>query len=198
MKQAIVIGTWPGAAEQLSVLLRSLDGCGYPIWIVVNSAAGAPIPWLAQLAVRYNVIVNAERGFELEAFRAILEQTDIDEFLFLQDSFEVIDQSFIDDVFARPESVALGPTFFHYAGKWKRSVLETMEIPRVTSKYQSVHYEHSFSREYWEREAVWVFDPHFHDGEHQGFVERYGRVNMLLQNAHYRKLKGDWGQRPIT
>lgn len=198
MNRAIVIGTWPGAAEQLAVLLRSLDGCKYPIYVVINSARDADRLWVESLATRYYVLTNPDKGFELEAFRAILERTDIDEFLFLQDSFEIIDQSFIDVIFERPESVALGPTFFHYAGKWKRSVLETMEIPRVSSKYQSVHYEHSFSREYWEREPVWVFDPHFHDGEHAGFVERYGRTNMLLQNEHYRKLKGDWGQRPIT
>jgi hypothetical protein len=197
VKQAVVIGTWPGAAEQLETLLRSLNGCRWPIYVVVNSARKADPIWLAELAEHYYVFVNQDQGYELEAFRTILERTDIDEFLFLQDSFEVLDQSFIDDVFARPESVALGPTFFHYAGKWKRSVLEKMVIPPSRSKIDSVRQEHQFSRRYWEREQVWVFDPHFHDGENAGFVEAYGRVNMLLANRWYRKLKGDWGQREI-
>lgn len=198
MKQAVVIGTWPGAAEQLDALLQSLDGCPYPIYVVINTAKQADPLWVADLAERYHVLTNDDKGYELEAFRAILERTDVDEFLFLQDSFEIIDGSFIGEVFARPDSVALGPTFFHYAGKWKRSVLETMTIPVVRSKLDSVYWEHMFSRLYWQREQVSVFDPHFHDGEHAGFVERYGRVNMLLENRHYRKLKGDWGQRDLT
>lgn len=188
-----MIGTWPGNAEPLDILLASLEGCDYPIYIVVNSARVAEPDWLEMLGRWGTVLANDELGFELEAFRTILERTDVDEFLFLQDTFEVLDQGFLADVFGCPDSVALGPTFFHYAGKWKRSVLETMEIPRVDTKIGSIHWEHTFSRLYWEREPVWVFDPHFHDGENKGFVNAYGRLNMLLENDHYRKLKGTWG-----
>lgn len=197
MKRGVVIGTWFGSAEPLGLLLKSLTGCKYPVYVVVNNARLADNLWLEHLALHWNVITRDEIGYELGAFRAILDDTDLDEFLFLQDTFEVMDQSFIDVIFDRPESVALGPTFFHYAGKWKRNVLEQMDIPVVTSKADSVHWEHTFSRMYWEREPVWVFDPHFHDGEHAGFVEAFGRQNMLLENGFYRKRKGDWGQRAL-
>lgn len=195
MKQAVVIGTWYGNREPLGVLLESLRGCGYPVWIVVGNAKHAPPDpeWLESIASHWNLIVRDEAGFELGAFRAILDETDIDEFLFLQDTFEVLDQAFIDDVFDRDDSVALGPTFFHYAGTWKRAVLEQMEIPVVRTKQESIHWEHTFSRLYWQRTPVHVYDPHFHDGENQGFVDRYGRLNMLLQNDKYRKYKGTWG-----
>jgi hypothetical protein len=195
MKRAVVIGTWPGGAEPLRLLLDSLKGCGHRIVVVVNSAETASVEWIETILEGevHEVFVNAAVGFELAAFRTVLDQTDVDEFLFLQDTFEVKDQSFIDVVFGCPDSVALGPTFFHYAGKWKRSVLEQMDIPVVRTKHESIHWEHTFSRLYWEREPVWVFDPHFHDGEHHGFVERFGRLNMLLENEFYLKRKGTWG-----
>lgn len=193
MKQGIVIGSHPGSRDQLDTLLASLKGTRWPVYVVMNNSHGdIELPdWLAGKFYR------SAAGYELGAFKIVLDETDLDEFLFLQDSFEILDQSFIDDVFADPYSVALGPTFFHYAGKWKRSVLGTMEIPVVHSKAESVHWEHTFSRLYWEREQVRIYDPHFHDGENQGFIEAFGRLNMVLENRWYRKLKGDWGQRPL-
>jgi hypothetical protein len=172
------------------VLLTSLEGSKWPLYIVVNGYEEDDAYWVSTLPGV--VMVNPESGYELGAFRAVLERTDLDEFLFLQDTFEVKDLAFLDICFARPESVALGPTFFHYAGKWKRSVLAEMDIPIVTSKAESIHQEHTFSRLYWEREPVWVFDTHFHDGEHQGFVEAFGRTNMLLENDYFIKRKGTW------
>lgn len=176
------------------VLLRSLAGCRWPLYIVVNEAKSCSVEWLDLLRQSGRVIEVEENRFELGAIRAALDLTDLEEFVLLQDSFEVKDQSFLDICFSREESVALGPTFFHYAGKWKRSVLEQMEIPEVFTKKQSIYWEHAFSRAYWERESVWVFDEHFHDGENQGFVEMFGRTNMLLENDYYIKRKGNWGQ----
>jgi hypothetical protein len=193
VKRAVVIGTWPGAAEPLRTLLESLRGCRYPIIIIVNGGQAATEEWLWEIAERATVFVNEDVGYELTAFRTVLDCTTIDEFVFLQDTFEIKDLAFLDVCFERPESVALGPTFFHYAGKWKRSVLEQMDVPDVTTKADSIHWEHTFSRLYWEREPVWVFDEHFHDGENHGFVEAFGRQNMLLENDYYLKRKGTWG-----
>lgn len=191
MKQAVVISTWPGGMEPLTRLLDSLKGCKWPIYVVFNNV-DRPIIVPVGTEVE-QVFVNEAPGFELGTIKTIMDSTDLDEFLLLQDTFEVKDVSFIDVVFERMESVALGPTFFHYAGKWKRSVLDQLEIPTVSTKQESIHWEHTFSRMYWEIEAVWVFDPHFHDGEHKGFVEEFGRSNMLLENDYYLKRKGTWG-----
>lgn len=204
MKQGIVIGSHPGGFPALGVLLRSLDECIWPIHLVINDVNGseasdAAYKWLAHLGLRLDLRVHTspDVGYELGAFRIVLDRSDLDEFLFFQDTFEVKDQGFINDVFADPRSVALGPTFFHYAGKWKRSVLEKMEIPVVRSKRESIHYEHTFSRQYWEIEDVWVFDPEFHDGVVSRYEERFGRQNMVLENQWYIKRKGNWGQIPV-
>ena len=202
MKQGIVIGAYWGNAEALDLLMSSLAGVNWPVYVVISGLADSPHDWLKEVMFAcelqgWKMLANSEDAFELGAFQKILDVTDLDEFLFFQDTFEVIDQSFIDDVMLSPNSVALGPDFFHYAGKWKRSVLETMDIPVVRSKGQSIHQEHTFSRAYREKDVVEVFDPNFHDLAHKGFEERFGRMNMLLENQWFRKRKADWGQRIV-
>jgi hypothetical protein len=198
MNQALVIVTHPANERALDVLLASIPWtCRYPVCIVINEAVKAKPTWILRLAQYGTLLYNYDNRYELGAIERVLEDTDIDEFVLLQDTFEIKDIRFLDTCFARRESVALGPAFFHYAGKWKRSVLNGMAIPKVTSKYESVRQEGVFTRQYIEREDVWVLDEHFHDGEHKGFVEMFGRTNMLLENDFYIKRKGDWGQRPL-
>jgi hypothetical protein len=205
VKRGIVVGAYWRNRDFLIQLLNSLVGCGYPVMVVVSGSKDSPIEYLEEVmhicrVMDWGYAVNREDRYELGAFEVALRNTDWDEFLFLQDTFEVLDQSFIGVVMETPGSVALGPTFFHYAGKWLRSVLETMDIPVVTSKQQSAHWEHTFSRLYWERvgpAGVMVADPAFHDGNPARFEDRFGRHNMILENQWYRKYKADWGQRPL-
>lgn len=192
MNRAVVVATWSGGQEPAEVLLKSLIGCVYPVYVVVNSAKNADPAWLDSLAWVYHVRLIEEDRFELGAISVILESTDIDEFVLLQDTFEVKDQAFLDVCFAEDASIALGPNFFHYAGKFRRRALEKMTIPVVTTKAESIFHEHDFVREYAQHDLVRVFDPHFHDGENQGFVEAFGRMNMLLENAYFIKRKGTW------
>jgi len=205
VKRGIVVGAYWRNWPFLIQLLNSLAGTGWPVMVVVSGSRMSPVEYLEEVqrichTMGWKYAVNLEDRYELGAFVAALEQTDWDEFLFLQDTFEVLDKSFIGVVMNEPRSVALGPTFFHYAGKWKRSVLETMDIPVVTSKKESAHWEHTFSRLYWELvgpDGVAVIDMGFHDGNPARFEDRFGRHNMVLENQWYRKYKADWGQRPL-
>jgi hypothetical protein len=208
MKQGVVIGAYHGNSEALNRLLLSLEASKYPVWIVVSGAGQAPLEFMSNLyyiatEFDWHVLFNTEDRFELGAFRKVLDETDLEEFLFLQDTFEIKDIRVLDLIFKSKSSVALGPGLFHYAGKWKRSVLEKLEpLPVVHTKKESVHWEHTLGRRYWiaaeqTDEGIFCLDPNFHDGNHKGFVEAYGRKNMLLENDWYRKLKADWGQRPL-
>ena len=204
MERAIVIGAWHGNAEALWKLLHSLKGTTWPVKVVVSGSDSSPWSFVERLLQtcadsRWEIYANAEDRYELGAFNVILSQTEVDEFLFLQDTFEWKKLDMIDAIMAYDGPVALGPAMFHYAGKWRREILDKMVIPTVDSKKVSVHYEHIFSSEYLrlETKPLWVVDQHFHDGEHKGFVEAYGRKNMILENDWYRKLKADWGQRPL-
>ena len=203
--KGIVVGTYfggPARYQPLDRLLSSLDGCKWPVLIVASHSGDDSIrhryldllernPW--------STAVQGGDGYELGAIQTALRESDFDEFLFLQDSFEIIRQGFLDEVMAYDGPVALGPAAFHYAVKWRREILKQMAFPVIRTKAQSVHYEHRFVNDYLRRDPkpLWVYDPHFHDGEHKGFVQAFGRTNMLLENKHYRKLKGDWGQRPL-
>lgn len=205
MDRAIVVGAWHGNADALWRLLASLHGTQWPVMIVVSGSDSSPKEFVSRLLSecsgrpRWEIYSNAEDRYELGAFSVILAQTEVDEFLFLQDTFEWKQIGLIDAIMAHDGPVALGPAMFHYAGKWRREILDKMIIPTVTNKKDSVHYEHAFSHEYLRHETkpLWVVDQHFHDGEHKGFVQAYGRKNMVLENDWYRKLKADWGQRPL-
>ncbi len=191
LKQGVVIGTNPYGHEPLMVLLKSLRGLRWPLYIVVNNASDANPAWVD--ALPGTKFVNDEPGYELGAIKTILERTDLDEFVFLQDTFEIKDLRVFDIVFKEPRSVAFGPTFFHYAGKWRREALAKMAtIPTVRNKQESIHWEHTFSRMYWNREDVWVLDPDFDDSTSR-FEEAFGRTNMVLENQWMIKRKGTWG-----
>jgi len=205
LTKGIVVGAYWRNRDFLIQLLNSLTGCGWPVMVVVSGSRTSPVEYLEEVqhicrTMGWHYEVQLDDGYELGAFRVALERTDWDEFLFLQDTFEVLDQTFIGIVMNAPASVALGPTFFHYAGKWKREVLEGMAFPLVRSKRESAHWEHAFSRQYWERvgpDGVWVVDPDFDDSKPARFEDRFGRHNMVLENQWYRKYKADWGQRPL-
>ncbi len=208
MKQGVVIGAYHGNAEALERLILSLETSKYPVWIVVSGAQNAPLEFIQKLwyvtsEFGWHLLMNMDDLYELGAFRKILDETELDEFLFLQDTFEIKDIRVLDLIFKSKQSIALGPGLFHYAGKWKRSVLKELEpLPVVRSKKESVHWEHTIGRRYWAAaeqtdEGIYCMDPNFHDGNHKGFVEAYNRTNMVLENDWYRKLKGDWGQRPL-
>lgn len=199
MRQALVIGSWYGGREPLAALLHSLRACKYPIWIVVNGASQADPAWLDDLGSHYNLLTNETDEYELGAIRTFLDETDVDEFVFLQDSWEVFDQAFLDICFAHRGSVALGLSGFHYAWKFRRAVLDGMPIPRTTTKAESVFEEGAFARAYWTRDPdTLLLDPAFHDGAATEFIERFGRTNMVLRNQWFAKYKGDWGQRPLV
>lgn len=202
MKQALAIVTHPANRAAMNLLMASIPWTlRWPVVIVVNEAPKAPLDWRLRLCEYGTVLEEPTNGYELGAIRAILRDTDLDEFLLLQDSYELLDVSFLDDVFAYRGSVSLGVAGAHYGLKYRRVTLEKLEpLPTASSKAESVHWEHAFARMYFavEDEPVWTFDPHFHDAEHAGFDEAFGRTNMILRNDFFLKRKADWGQRSLA
>ena len=119
-KNAILIGTQPDRKEQLDNCIASLDGVSYP------------------------VIISDCEGYEVGKFKELLKLTDVENFVFLQDSIEVKDQSIFDLCFSSQASVSLNEypqSFGCYIGKFKRSVLEKMSLPHLETKLDIVNYE---------------------------------------------------------
>lgn len=193
MNQGIVICTWSGGKEQLTVLLDSLKGTTYPIVIVVNDAPNAD--WVNNLSSEYLVFRMPWDGYELGAMQVALRHTNLDEFVLLQDTFEILDITLFDRLFNDypGQSVAYNPHFQMYLGKFRREALEKMEIPEVRNKADAVLQEEHFTKEYRAIETTVVFNPAFIDNNfYDSWEERWGRKNLVLKDQYLIKRKGVW------
>lgn len=201
MNQGIVVCTWSGGEESSSRLLKSLEGVPYPIVVVVNNAFATPTSWLIRLGNDYSVISLVNDSYELGAIKTVLENTDFDEFVFFQDTFEVVDQSLFDILFKEYEgrSVAYNPYFQMYFGKFRRVILERMAIPEVTTKAEAVRQEDLFTKAYRELDPdTAIFNEHFIDQNYYGhWDEMFGRKNLVMSDQYVIKRKGTWDSSQI-
>lgn len=198
MKQGIVIVTWSGGINQCDLLLHSLSRYHkYPVYILLNDVRNAPISWAVELRRNYHLISTISDSYECGALRAIMSMTDLDEFILIQDTFEIKNTSFIDHMFEGypGRSVSFGPYFAHYFGKFRREVLEKFEIPETYTKYDAIMAEKDFiGKVYFESEEnIPVLFPDFNDFNKDNIIEeRWGRANLKLENDYVIKRKGTW------
>lgn len=169
MKQGIVVGTSPGRENWIKDFLES---------------------------IKLPCIVLTVDGYELGKIKWIYENTDLDRFIFLQDSLVIRNNDLLNSVFDSPGSACLmcDPDHFgSYLGLYERSVLEKVGIPDAHTKRDAIRYEWEWTKKY-----VAACDNFSHplDLNHQIVytVYKHGRENMLYVNDLYEKWKGDWGQ----
>jgi hypothetical protein len=169
LKQAIVIGTGKGRAHWVADCLASLD---------------VPIP----------VIVVSTDGYELGKIKWVYENTDIDRFIFLQDSVVIKNNELLMRIFEAPGSACLMDEpgcMGSYMGLYERTTLSQIEIPHSNTKRDSINYEVEWTREY-----VKACKNYSHPVEirHKivNTVYKHGRENRLYVNSVYEKWKGTW------
>jgi len=196
MKQGIVIVTWSGGKPQLDLLLYSLRGYRkYPFYIVYNDATNAPVSQIMELEKEYNLLMTREDSFECGALQGILDNTDLDEFILLQDTFEILNPKFFGEIFNNsPEmSVTFGPTFSFFFGKFRREALLKVKIPITLNKHDAITAELNFPREYVKNEPFRIFDEKFIPIVSDDNLEmRWGRVNLITKNDYVIKRQGTW------
>jgi len=169
-KQAVVIGTRPDRKEQLRNCLNSFT-------------------------TPYDILIADCDGYEVGKLKWVLEKTDIDEFVFLQDTVEVKDPRFINICFALPQSVSICnyPSIFGcYLGKYKRSVLEKMNLPDVKDKLGAVEYEMKIGQDYSKFETPFVLFDDLNNVDN--FVEKWGKKVMKIENDYLIKYKSIWNR----
>jgi hypothetical protein len=167
MNKAIVIGTRPDRKEQLNNCLQSF----MPWW---RNRLGKDNP---------DVLVIDCDGYEIGKIKWLLKYTQINEFVFLQDSIEIKDPSFLIEVLDSPQSFSISNSprlFGSYLGKYKRSVLEKMALPDIKTKEESVEYEMQFGADYsFFEKPVILFD---NLQNTDVFVEKWGKKVMKIEN----------------
>lgn len=169
-KQAVVIGTRPDRKEQLQNCLNSFT-------------------------TPYDILIADCDGYEVGKLKWVLKKTDVDEFIFLQDSVEVKDPKFIEMCFFLPQSVSICnyPFFFGcYLGKYKRSVLEKMDLPDIKNKKEAVEYEVQIGIDYAKHEIPFALFDDLHNVDN--FVEKWGKKVMKIENDYLIKYKSIWSR----
>ena len=169
MREAVVIGTSVEREDWIYELVRSLT-----------------VPY----------ILVSTGNYELGKFKWVLDNTNLDRFIFLQDSLVIRDNTMFEKIFESEGSACImcDPTHMgSYLGLWERKVLEKTGVPTPITKKDSVHYEWEWTKEYVKNCETLA---HPLEIEHQTMhtVMKNKRENLLYVNNFYEKWKGDWGQ----
>jgi hypothetical protein len=139
-------------------------------------------------------LIVSDSTFELGKIRWLRDHTDIDRFLFLQDSVIVKHEGFWQLLAQYDGSVSINQDpdkYGSYLGVYERRVLESVDIPFPQTKLEAIKYEVSWTRQYVKAAGdVPVLFPELWDCDN--FVEKNGRTNMLIENDYLAKYKGTW------
>lgn len=142
-------------------------------------------------------IVVCGPGYEVGHIKWVYDNTDIERFIYLQDSFVIKDNSLVEEVFSREGSVCLmcsGPHPQSYTALYERSTLSKMtEIPFAKDKAEAMYWEENFILDY--RKVVDTMTCFPLTQNITWGVMKHGRENMFYDNELYQKYKGNWGQK---
>lgn len=167
----IVIGTSPGREAWANDCARSL---GRPYLIV------------------------SAYGYELGKIKWVYDNTNIDRFVFLQDSVIITDPEILDKALDTSGSICLHHEQRHmscYLGVYERKILDKIDIPVIRTKTEAVINEAQWIINYLDAvDDIKCFDT---DGYFGSIEVRHGRENLIYQNHFLIKYRGDWGQKPI-
>ena len=154
--------------------------------------------WLADCSAslgREHIAV-VSYGYELAKIAWVMENTTVDRFFFLQDSWVIKSDKFWDllDQFEGSVALTRDPYFFGcYAGVYERSVVDRIGTPVVKDKQDSILLEIDWHRRYVEASVEpTVLFPELTDKNAAGVVVKHGRENLVLENEFVMKFKGTW------
>ena len=154
--------------------------------------------WLADCSasIRREHIAVVNSGYELGKIRWVMENTNADRFLFLQDSWQVKDDGLWDLLEAQSGSVAItnDPYYYGcYAGVYERWVIEQIGVPLIADKREAIRNEIDWHKSYVEVSGnPQVLFPELIDRNSTRQEEKHGRTNLVLENDYLIKYKGTW------
>lgn len=172
--------------------------------IVVGSYRGSP--WLQacldSIPSRFPTIVVRNGGYECGAISWALNNTNLDEFLFLQDSTKLKTSEWVDELFKKVgTSISLNsdPNWGgSFLAKYRREILSKIHIPRTDDKMSAVLAEMSMNQSYaaleTNKEILW---PELNLASARPDVI-HGRAVAVYENEHFVKYKSCSGGDFIT
>jgi len=135
-----------------------------------------------------------ESNYELGGLKRIYDnKPQYKEIFILQDTFEVKDNKIFDRVFEEHngKSVFINQDGQMYCCKYRRDVLDNINIPLPRNKIEAINYELEFNNNYRKLDNPIILFPNFVDS-HNKFEDKFGRRNMIIENKYLKKYKGTW------
>jgi hypothetical protein len=166
--------------------------------LVVIGSSPERKEWLANCSdsIRREHISVVNEGFELAKIRWVIENTNAEKFLFLQDSWVIKDDKFWELLEAEDGSVCFTADPYYYgcyAGVYERWVIDQIGIPVIESKLDAIDNEIAWHKHYVEVAGKpKVLFPKLTDSNSTRKLEKNGRMNLVLENEFVIKLKGTW------
>lgn len=155
---------------------------------------------LPTLNTEYTVVIHTNTDgnneFEMGAVNKGLE-LGFDEFFVLHDTTEIKDNSLFDKLFVelKGKSVFMNDRGQMFLNKYRREVLLKVKLPSVHDKRTAVNSEQTLHEDYKRVEQPVILDTNFVDNDKR--EEKFGRVNMVLENKYLKKYKGTWDLKMI-
>jgi hypothetical protein len=196
MKQALAVVTWAGKVEETFPSFAESLGQyrKYPLIVVVNESRFLLPKIKYFLDANYILLENENNLWEVGAIETIMRKTDVDEFIFMQDTMVVKNPAIFDQMFNNfpNRSVAFGQHWWCYLGKYRRSTLEQIRMPKVLTKKQAMYQEVAFIKSYLdvEPEVPYLFPDWGLENPENRIEEKFGRTNLVLENPYVVKYSG--------
>jgi len=169
--------------------------------IVIGTTPGRE-HWLKDClaSIQKEVLILSDCTYEIGKIKWCAQHLK-ERFLFLQDSIICKKIEWIEEIFNKQKSVALfnDPCIYGtYMGIYDPVILNEIEIPTATNKAEAVHFEIAWTTKYVQAaKDVEIAFPEISDSAAKNKEMRYGRLNLILENEHLIKYKGNWGQKPL-
>lgn len=143
------------------------------------------------------VLVLRQAGtWELGKIQWLYENTTLDRFMFLHDTVVVKDQTFFDLAFSHEGSVSItnDPRMFGmFMGIYTRETLSKVELYSPVTQRDSIRAEIEWTGKYHQADpSTHLLFTDFTDHTAKRKEERYGRINLVLENDYLIKYKGTW------
>lgn len=205
-KKALLLVTWAGTIHYAKHRLQNdLNNYPRPVIVVINEIESVTdndtLTWLME---NYRTIPVEGNRWEVGGLQSMISFTDYDEWILIQDTLEIIDTSIFDYMFDAPslqnKSVAYGPGWLCYLGKYRREILMQFPLPVCLTKADAYYHEHMLPRIYEqvasviEGSPVHVMFPEWGNKNPKNHTDyAFGRENLVLYNDFVIKRKSlEW------
>lgn len=203
--QAILLVSWAGTIHLAKAQLEGpLKGYSQDIVVVINEIESvtdhSTLSWLMNSG--HKIIPIDGNRWEVGALEAILVFTDYQEWILIQDTLEILDTSIFQVMFDNfpNRSVAFGPGWMCYLGKYRRAILLQFPLPSAHNKMDAFYYEHVLPTMYnviaiaiEGQEPHILFPDWTNTNPNNYYEEKFGRKNLVLANPYLIKRKStEW------